>query len=165
MFRGGRFAAAPGTRIFPEASPKKAVGTLQRNTIGTLNQCSDTAFRDQLRIARRYVLELLLDAVVLCTVPTVFCFGRLGEKRVFRGRPRSGRPGTLGIPRGIPKNTVGTRPKNTIGTRDNVSKHAFRDQLRFAPVLANHRNTRCNRAFVKVAPRRVWLSPSFTMWP
>ena len=34
--------------FFPEASPKNTVGTLRRNTIGTLNQCSEPAFRDQL---------------------------------------------------------------------------------------------------------------------
>ena len=45
---GGREAAATEHRVFPEASPKNTVGTLQRNTIGTLNQCSEPAFRDQL---------------------------------------------------------------------------------------------------------------------
>ena len=35
---------------FPEASPKTTVGTLRRNTIGTLNQCSEPAFRDQLSL-------------------------------------------------------------------------------------------------------------------
>ena len=34
--------------FFLEASPKNTVGTLRRNTIGTLNQCPEPAFRDQL---------------------------------------------------------------------------------------------------------------------
>ena len=41
--------------FFPEASPENTVGTLRRNTIGTLNQCSEPAVRDQLRILRMFV--------------------------------------------------------------------------------------------------------------
>ena len=56
---GGPLRGRPrNTRFFPEASPQNTVGTRRRNTIGTLNQCSEPAFRDQLSTASTFLHEL-----------------------------------------------------------------------------------------------------------
>ena len=135
----------PEHAFFPEASPKNAVGTLQRNTIGTLNQCSEPAFRDQLRagVLRGFLNSQSLSwsrnsgsehgfsvpIMSLRSVPTVF----LGDASGIFGGPgaaaKRSPPEHRVFPEASPQNEVGTLQRNTIGTLNPCSEPVFRDQL------------------------------------
>ena len=78
MFRGGREGPPPEHAFLPEASTNNTVGTLRRNTIGTLNQCSEPAFRDQLRAGEDCVQAEDFGAVLASEGQSEFdehCFG------------------------------------------------------------------------------------------
>ena len=108
------------------------------------------------------------DSVFWSCTDRVF-WGHLGENAVFRGWPLRGRPGTLGIPRGVPKKHGRNTTKNTIGTRNDVSKHAFRDQLRLKLKLKFPRQkstvSRIAAAVAELSPRRTHLAGSRPKFP